>query len=527
MKRDDSTIRRNTMNGAESLVQTLLQGGVDVCFSNPGTSEMHFVAALDGAEEMRCVLCLFEGVATGAADGYARMADMPAATLLHLGPGLANGLANIHNARRARSPMVNIVGDHASYHLQYDAPLTTDIEAVAKPFSDWIRQSKSAGSVARDGAEAIRAARSAPGQIATLILPGDTAWNTARQELPDLPALSAPPMSPAEQLSESLAALRSGEPCLLLLAGKALRQEGQLNAARIAARSNAEILAQTSNARVERGAGCIAIDRVPYPVDQALARLAKFRHIILVGAKAPVAFFAYPDKPGWLAPAQAEIHVLAEPWQDSEQALEWLVEALGAEHAAIDTLEVNRPDPPQGKLDGKKLATAVAALLPENAIVADESVSLGRGFFSVIRDVPCHSWIQITGGAIGLGLPMATGAAVACPQRKVISLQADGSAMYTVQALWTQAREGLDVTTVILSNRAYAILKGEMKNVGVTELGPKAMDMLELDRPALDWVSIARGFGVEAARAETAEAFSDLFARGLATPGPFLIEALV
>ena len=167
------------MNGAESLVRTLVAGGVDVCFSNPGTSEMHFVAALDRVEGMRCVLGLFEGVVTGAADGYFRMKGTPASTLLHLGPGLANGLANLHNAKKANSGIVNIVGQHATHHIGYNAPLTSDIEGLARPMSAWVRTSPDAKSVSADGAAAIAAARSAPPQIATLILPADTAWNEA------------------------------------------------------------------------------------------------------------------------------------------------------------------------------------------------------------------------------------------------------------------------------------------------------------------------------------------------------------
>jgi len=515
------------MNGAESLVQTLLAGEVEVCFSNPGTSEMHFVAALDQAPAMRCVLCLFEGVATGAADGYARMAGKPAATLLHLGPGLANGLANIHNAKKAGTPMVNIVGEHASYHIEYDAPLTADIETTAKPYSHWIRTAQSASTLAADGAAAVEAARKAPGQIATLILPGNAAWDSGGEiaTVSDAPTLELPSES---SIQAARLALKSGERCPLLRSGTSLSKEGQLMAARIAAATGVDLLTATSNPKLERGAGCVQIARVPYPVDQACERLQHYRHIILVAAKPPVGFFAYPDKPSKLWPEHCEFVTLADRHQDTLGALEWLCDELGARDqkpVAVETY--SPPDLPTGDLSGDKIARTVAALMPENSIISDESVSLGREFFSIINNVVPHTWLQIMGGAIGLGMPMATGAAVACPDRRVISLQADGSGMYTVQSLWTQAREQLNITTIILANNEYAILKAEMKNVGVGELGPKATAMLELNRPNLDWVSLARGMGVPAVRVDSAESFTRAFSNSLESSGPFLIEAVV
>ena len=514
------------MNGAESLVNTLLQGGVDMCFTNPGTSEMHFVAALDKAPTMRCVLCLFEGVATGAADGYARMVDKPAATLLHLGPGLGNGLANLHNAKRANSPIVNIVGDHATYHLQYNAPLTSDIVSIAQPVSHWVKSANSVHTVASDGAAAIATARSAPGQIATLILPANTAWEQSTGPV-ETPVPITPSQVVGDQIDQIAKLLRSGEPCLLLIGGYSLRQQGQVAAAKIAASmDNVDVMSPLSNARMERGVGHLHIERVPYAVDKAIARLAKFKHAILVNAKDPVAFFAYPNKPGRMLAPGCEVHTLADMTEDGVQALQDLVIALNVEQAEPELQSLAPPALPDGQLEPAKVAAVVGHLMPEQAIIVDESVSSGREFFSVIRNTQPHSWLQITGGSIGIGPPLATGAAVACPERKVIALQADGSAMYTVQALWTQARESLDVTTIILSNRAYAILQGEMKGVGATP-GEKARDMLELDRPALDWPSLARGLGIDAERVANVDELHKALARGLATPGPYLIEAML
>ncbi len=512
------------MNGADSLVKTLLAGGIDVCFTNPGTSEMHFVAALDANDGMRCILGLHENVVTGAADGYGRMAGRPAATLLHTGPGLANGLSNLHNASKGGTGIVNIVGDHATYHLQYDAPLTADVAGIADAVSDWRRTSESSRHVAADGAAAITAARTHPGQIATLILPADTAWGPA--DGPVEPAMPPPPAVPGDAaIKAAVEALRRGSKTALFLGGPNLSGDRLEIAGRIAVHTGARLWSPMSNARTDRGAGRVTVERTPYPVDQALEALADFSDVVLVGAAAPVAFFAYPDKPSRLLPPDCRVHVLTTPTEDGAAALTRLAEAVGAMKSEPPLTQFEETGLPTGDLDIDKIAATVAALMPDEAIVIDESLTSGRNLDRLTANARPHSWLQICGGSIGIGPPLATGAAVACPARRVLALQSDGSGMYTLQALWTQARENLDVTTVIYSNRAYAILQMEMRGVGVEAPGPKARDMMELQRPDLDWVSLARGMGVEAARAETAEAFNDLLAVGLARRGPFLIEA--
>jgi acetolactate synthase-1/2/3 large subunit len=514
------------MNGAESLARTLVAGGVNVCFTNPGTSEMHFVAALDKVDGIRCVLGLFEGVVTGAADGYWRMADKPAATLLHLGPGLGNGLANLHNARKASSGIVNIVGEHATYHIKHDAPLTSDIEGIARPVSAWVRTSPNARAIAADGAAAIAAASAPPGQIATLILPADTAWNEADGVAAVAPVAARKPVA-AEVVERCAKVLRSGEPVMLMLTDRAVREHGLALAGRIATATGARIIAQGSNARIQRGAGRVPIERLPYPVDQALAVLKDVRHLILVGAKAPVAFFAYPDKPSVLTPDGCQIHQLSTLTEDSIGALEALADAVGAKKGTEVVQPASRPALPTGALTPDTLAAALGALLPEGAIISDESVTTGRGFFKATAGAPPHDWMNNMGGSIGLGMPLATGAAVACPDRKVICLEGDGSGMYTVQSLWTQARENLNVTTVVFANRTYAILRHELTNVRAGTPGRKAADMLDINRPDLDWLSLSRGMGVPATRATTAEEFNKQFAAALSTQGPALIEAVL
>ncbi len=513
------------MNGAESLVHTLLKSGVDTCFANPGTSEMHYVAALDRVPGMRCVLGLFEGVVTGAADGYARMAGKPAATLLHCGPGLANGMANLHNARRANTPIVNIPGDQATYHRPLDAPLTADTEGWARGVSGWVRTAASARTVGADAAVAVQAARTSPGQIATLILPSDTSWDEGGVVADALPVPAAPTSTPS-QIEEAAAILRrGGAGVLLLLSGTGLSEQGLEYAHRIVAHTGCRVMAGGSNARTARGQGRMPVDRVPYVVEVAVKALAGTRHLILAGAKKPVTFFAYPGKVQTSVPPDADLHVLARPEQDIVDALARLADAVGAPKA-LRPENGPRPEVGRGALTPDSVASIVGALMPEGVVIADESVTFGRGFFPLTKAAPPHDWLNVTGGAIGGGPPLATGAAIGAPGRRVINLQADGSAMYTVQALWTQAREKLDVTTVLLSNRKYAILIGELANVGANP-GRTAMDMLDLGNPDINWTQLAGSMGVEGGRAETAEAFADLLRYSLGRSGPFLIELMI
>jgi len=521
--------KASQLNGAELLCEVLLANDIDMCFANPGTSEMHFVAALDRNPRMRCVLGLSEGVVTGAADGYARMADRPAATLLHLGPGLANGLANLHNARRARTPMVNVVGDHAGSHLAYDAPLTSDIESLARPMSQWTGRATSAATLAEVATEACRQAVSIPG-VSTLILPADAAWGEAPAQVIERAEPVAPHAIDEAALLEAAAALKAGGRTAILLGGMALRSDALNLAGSIAAATGTRLLAETSNARIERGAGRVAVDRVPYPVDLALQALADIDALILVGSRAPVAFFAYPGKPGRLTKEDCRIVALAEKGQDLEEALGRLAEYVGATPSRIAAVAAPHADDGQvadGALSADAIATIVSRQMPEGAVICEESLTSASTFFRQSQHSRPHDFLSITGGAIGIGIPLAAGAALAGPGRKVIGMQADGSGMYTVQGLWTQARERLDVVTIIFANRAYRILEGELKNVGVASAGPNARRMLELDDPYLDWVHLAKGMGVAGARVDTVAGFRQVFEAAMRERGPFLIEAVI
>jgi acetolactate synthase-1/2/3 large subunit len=512
------------MNGAESLIRTLVAGGVDTCFTNPGTSEMHIVAALDRVTEMRCILGLFEGVATGAADGYARMMGKPACTLLHLGPGLANGTANLHNANKGHVPLINLVGQHPATHLRYDAPLTSDIEAIARPYSSWLRTAGAASELGRDAADAIVGAGNDPGQIATLIVPTDAAWSDGGAVAPR-PSLPSPPRPTSETIDRAAQMLRAGIPTALLLTGRALYGDGLKAAGRISAATGAKLLAPYPVARVERGAGKVPVQRLPYVPDQARDVLKEFRQLILVGTSPPVSYFGYPGKRSLLSSPECSTHVLASLSEDRAGALQALATALSLNEASeLLTQEADRPAAPSGEITLPGLATAVAALLPENAIVVDEAMTSGRGMMAASRGIAPHDWLGNTGGAIGIALPLAVGAAVASPDRRVLCMSADGSSMYTVQALWTMARESLNVTTVVFANRAYAVLQWEYSGLGVGAPGPRATDLFTIGRPDIDWVMMAKSMGIPATRAASLDSFGDLLRSSFATEGPALIE---
>jgi acetolactate synthase I/II/III large subunit len=511
------------MTGAESLIRTLIAAGVNTCFTNPGTSEIHIVAALDQLREMRCVLGLFEGVVTGAADGYARMTGKPACTLLHLGPGMGNGLANLHNASRAQMPIINVIGQHATYHLQYDTPLVSDIEGIARPYSKWLRTSSSAAEVGKDTADAIIASRTAPGQIATLIVPADVAWNQGGS-VAALPDLRRPPMPAATCIEHAATMLHAGMRTAILLSGNALYGEGLKAAGHIAASTGARLFAPYPVTRLERGAGLPAVERVAYVLEQGIEQFKEFPQLILVGANAPRAYFAYPGKDTAFTSPECEIHTLVAADQDLVGALAALADALALKEEQPSVQKIERPAMPGGNITLSGLASAVGAVLPENAIVVDESMTSGRGMMASTKGSPPHDWLGNTGGSIGIAMPLAVGAAVACPDRRVLCLTADGSGMYTLQALWTMARESLNIVTVVFANRSYAVLKREFSYLGAGEPGPQAASMFDIGRPDLDWVQLAKGMGVPAERATSIEGLAQLLRKGFESEGPSLIE---
>jgi acetolactate synthase-1/2/3 large subunit len=514
------------MNGSQALITSLVDAGVEVCFMNPGTSEMHFVHALDSVPRMRGVLALFEGVATGAADGYARVAGRPAAVLLHLGPGLGNGLANLHNARRARTPLLCVVGAHATHHARYDAPLESDIAAVARTVSGWVHTSGSTRRVAADAMRALAAAQADGGQVATLILPADVSWGEGAQTAaPWVP----PPLVPAAEpaIAAAAKAVAAGQQTMLLLGGRALSAAGLEAASRVAAATGARVLAETFPARMEGGAGVPATRRLAYLAEQAEQQLDGVRTLVLAGAASPVSFFAYPGRGSDLVPDGCEVVLLAEAGQDVEAALVALADRVAADTAA-ELAAYEPPAPEPGPLSLANLPAAIASTLPDGAIIVDEANTSGLGLPTALARAARHTLLTLTGGAIGQGMPVATGAAIAAPDRPVLNLEADGSALYTIQSLWTQARERSNVTTVLLNNSAYAILRMELARTGASDRpGAASARMLDLSDPTPDFVHLAAGLGVSASRATTAGELVDQLTAAYAEPGPHLIEAIV
>ena len=514
------------MNGAENLLKTLEQAGLEVCFANPGTSEMHLVAAIGRSERMRAILCLFEGVVSGAADGYARMTDKPALTLLHLGSGYSNSMANLHNAMRAHVPLVNMVGDHAPYHLKYDAPLTSDVGAHARIVSDWVRVSESADDLALAGAEAVQASLKGAGKVTTFIAPASHAWEDAGQPVAPLAPSGLESTEPTA-IDTAVDWLGNGRKTVLFLGGRALREDSLHAAGRIAAATGARLVCEVFPTRLQRGAGRVEVERLPYFAEAATAFLDGTEQMILVGTKAPVAFFAYPGKPGWLAPENCNIHTLATVDQDPLPALRAVASQLGAgAEPKVAPLGPALPVP-SGVLSPAAIGQSLARTMTDDAIVVDEAATCGLGIFPLTGQAAPHDWLTLTGGAIGIGLPLALGASIACPERKVIALQADGSAMYTLQALWSLARERADVTVVIMNNRSYAILNIELARVGAGQPNAKTLSMLDLSRPDLDFTALAEGMGIPATRATTAEEFDAQFIEAMSERGPRLIEAMV
>lgn len=516
------------MNGAEALIDVLVRSDVDLCLANPGTSEMQLVSAIDRVPGMRPVLALFEGVVTGAADGYARMSGKPACTLLHLGPGLANGVANIHNAQKAFSPMVNVVGDHATYHRRYDTPLNADLEGIARPVSHWLEAGRTPAQLAALGAAAVAQAGGVPGRIATLIAPADAAWSELPADFTP-PAVHARPTLPrvgAKAIGDAVQAIRRARQPMLLLGGQALLGDALVAAGRIAAHAGVRLHAETFNRRVQRGAGRLPLVFLPYRGELALELMAGVDLMVLVGARSPCAFFAYPNRPSELIPPGCEVFPLASPTDDAAAAVHDLCAALDATGATPQWQSLDLPALEPGRLDTRRIAQAVARNLPDDAIVVDEAITGSLPAQQLTLGARPHDWIQLCGGSIGNGLPLAVGAALGAPGRKVVCLEGDGSAMYTAQALWTMAREGLDVVSVIYANRNYAILNYELERVGAGEPGARARSMLNIGRPDLDWCSLAAGMGVTATRVDTAEALDAALARACASPGPTLIEAV-
>lgn len=516
-----------SMNGATALINTLAECGVEFCIANPGTSEMHLVQALDAVPRMRSVLALFEGVCTGAADGIGRMTGKPAATLLHLGPGMANGIANLHNARRANAPMINIIGNHPNFHVGFDSPLTSDIDTLAQNFSCWIQSCSTAETLAQDGADAytasLKQSTDSTGQIATLIMGADAAWGESKGPVKPNPIPQRARVSDAT-IEAVAKILESGSNTALLLDQHGNDQASLEAASKIASKTGCRLLNATFPARVDGGPGRIAVERIPYLPEQVLESLNGIEHIILVGSSIPVSFFAYPGIPSQLLPEGCKVTRLTAIEEDSVDAMQHLAARMNAEKENATYFEKKDIGKPTGELDTRAIIQSVAATMPEDVIVCTDSGG-GNAAYQFCQNTAPNSWLALTGGAIGQGGPCSTGAALACPDQPVLALLGDGGAAYTIQSLWTQAREQLNVTTLIFDNKAYNILNVEYARLDVGDMGDIAASLFDISKPDIDWVALAKGFGVPGAKAETAEELCTLLENSYRTPGPFLIQA--
>jgi len=516
------------MNGAEALIKTAVDCGIAICFANPGTTELPIVAALDRIAGIKAVLGLFEGVCTGAADGFGRMAEKPAMTLFHLGPGLANGIANLHNARRARTPVVNIIGEHATWHRPMDPPLAMDIEGLAKTVSAWVRTTASSQELPKDVAEAVRAASS--GCIASLIVPHDYQLEECKTKVPAFSRGAFDPIDPKE-IEAATRLLRTRKKTALLLGGRAVRKEGLSIAARIRGMIGCDLLAETFPPVLEQGVGLPVVKRLRTGVSGAQTMLADYDGVVLAGAKDPVTFFGYPGVRSRILRDDQHEMAIGTGRQNLLEALAALADRLKGKDrgsgAPTDSAQLSRPPVPEGALTPAAVCQTVAALQPEGAIIVDEGLTTSGRYYSMAVGLPPYTILRLTGGAIGYGMPCAIGAALACPDRPVINFQADGSAMYTVQALWSQAREGLNITTLICSDRSYRTLVGELRRAGIEKLGKNAQILTALTNPAIDWVSVSQGLGVPAISVSDVSGLVNALKRSLAEPGPSLIEMIL
>ncbi|TYT74259.1 acetolactate synthase large subunit [Desulfobotulus mexicanus] len=509
------------MNASEFLFKSFAHAGITTCYANPGTTEMPLVEAFDRVKGIRPVLCLFEGVATGAADGQARMTGKPGLTLLHLGPGFANGIANLHNARRAKSPIINLIGDHATWHRGANAPLTMPVEKLAASLPGWVRYAGRTRTLGADLLSCYEAAMS--GGIASLVLPHDL-QAMEMNNLPEELSYHAYYKENQQTLESAADMLKNAKNAALLLGGSALGVEGLKAAAAICGKTGASLFMETFAARMERGKDIPAPERIPYFPEAAIERLKDFDTIILAGMDAPVAFFGYPGIPGQILRPGHHTLQIAKSEDDAANSLKTLAKILAANAGDIITQGSPLFDADPGEqLDMVSLGIILASMQPENAIVVDEGISSGIFYNYYATGASAHTSLSITGGAIGFGMPCAIGASMACPERPVIGLQADGSAMYTFQALWTQAREKLPITTILCENGGYNILDIEMSRAGISSPGPMAASLTKFKNPSIGWVGLAESMGVPAEEVHTASQLQQALSHRNFMDGPKVI----
>ncbi len=513
------------MMGAQWMLKSAAAAGIEVCFANPGTTELPFVAAMDRATEIRPLLGLFEGVCSGAADGYYRIRRKPAMTLTHLGPGFANAIANFHNARRARSAIFNVIGEHMSWHVAADPPLASDIESLARPVSAGVWRADTPATLHNATVGALQGLQQRGG-IQTLILPMDLQEDPVQHSIAAPVAAQAAADYDAAAVATVAADITAGRKVLLYLGADALGEAALRRLARLAALPNVELVGETFPAASEHGRGLPAIKRLVALAEKAHPYLLGFERVAVLAAEPPVAFFGARGLPSHLGDP-ARMATVCGPGGRVAEALEELLARVRPAAAPASTVQRVSDTDLGESLTPESASRVVAAHLPANAIVSAEGATLGFPFNALASQAERHTTIVLTGGAIGQGLPSAFGASVAAPDRKVVALQSDGSALFTIQALWSMAREGSDVVVILASNQRYNILINEMSRNGYALTSPPVRDLLNLARPAVDWQALSTSFGVPSNRVESVSALRRAFQAALAERGPRLIEVVL
>jgi acetolactate synthase-1/2/3 large subunit len=512
------------------LFKALRDAGLDTCFANPGTSEMQLVYEIGRTKGMRAVLCLQENTVTGAADGYARMAGKPAFTMLHVASGFANGIGNLHNAGRANTPMVNVVGANATYHqpnfCEHEL-INGRVADLARPVSHWTQEARTADELGVLAALAANHARTGAGKICTLIAPTNCQWDPALAPPAPLPPPQRPQVA-RESIDEVATLLANGKKTALLLGSHALYGEGLELAGRIATRTGVDLLGEMWVARLARGEGRVPVRLVPYLREHAAFFLQGYEQLILLGAQLPMSTFAYQGAPLNKLPASCQVTALATVENDLLAVLRELAQAVAAPAQPGARTARASAAAPTGALSADAIGQSLCLLMPQDAILVNDGATCSPPIVNRTAGARAHDYLDGSrGGALGGGLPLALGAAIACPERRTILLQGDGSGMYASQALWSMARERTDVVVIVLRNDNYAILEVELARVREGDANDTMLSMMHLDDPVLDWVKLAEAHGVAATRATTAEEFHVQLEDALQQRGPHLIEAKV
>ena len=515
------------MNGAAAFFKSIVDNGIDTIFACPGTSEMQVVDEV-GYSNLRVVLCLFENSVTGMADGYARMLDKPALGMVHVTCGLTNALANMHNARIANSRMI-IFGGGVHVAHEVNEPVHSMLQRqpyVAQIAAQCVIEARSPDQLAAAATQALKASNDGAGKIVYVYGPNNAVWGES--------SFQGKLTSSAEQrqrvstatISSIADTLKAGKKTAFILDNLALREEGLEILGRIAEGAGGRLFREWLPSRIAMGAGRVRTETLPYGGAEGRELLSEFDQIVLVGAKIPVCPFSYENQPWVKIPENCNVHTLATADHDILAALEELATQLDLPEKASNRYNRKPGEPPTGPLSGNSIVQSLSILMPADSIVLDEAM-LENVMFPLLMDgaAPFDFMAACPGGAIGAGPPVACGAAIACPNRKVILLEGDFSLMQGNTALWSMAQHNLDICVINYNNEGSASLSTELARVRQGEAQPKSIELLRIRKPTIDYAAMAESMGVPASRAETAEEFHLQLTKAMSTKGPHFIDA--